>query len=45
MREAVENILGYKIPGNLYFVLQSGIVRGYSAKEIAEKIRSIQQEM
>lgn len=41
MRSKVETILGYKIPKDLDFVLQSMIVRGSTAEEIANKIKEL----
>lgn len=41
MRKAVESILGYVIPAKLEFVLQRGIVMGYSAEQIAGYIRDM----
>jgi hypothetical protein len=38
MREKVENILGYKIPKDLDWILQRSIIAGKTAEEIAKLI-------
>ena len=38
MKLEVEKLLGFPIPPKLDFILQSGVVRGSTAKEIADLI-------